>query len=63
MSFFFVHPFKRKQRDEQALVPLHEVPDNSSEGGEFLDDAIRMEDLSSTRTEETVAAGSPGILV
>jgi len=65
MLFSFLLPPKRKQREEHALVPIHElVPihallHNTAEGSEFLDDAIRMEDLLATRVEECVAAGSP----
>ncbi|MDO6435629.1 hypothetical protein Q4E93_33760 [Flavitalea sp. BT771] len=59
MHFFFFHPIKRSVVDEPVLVTSHELPRNTSEGSEFLDDAIRMEDLSLTHTEESVAAGSP----
>jgi hypothetical protein len=51
MNFFFLHPFKLKpveqQEEEHSLVALHETADqNSSEGGEFLDDALRIEDMA-----------------
>ncbi|HTI89955.1 MAG TPA: hypothetical protein VL727_05170 [Puia sp.] len=65
MLFSFLQPTKRKAREEHALVSIHElVPihallHSSSEGSEFLDDAIRMEDMSTTRCEECIAAGSP----
>jgi hypothetical protein len=60
MNFFFLHPFKLKLQEEHPLVALHETPDqNSSEGGEFLDDALRMEDMVLTPAENSVAAGSP----
>jgi hypothetical protein len=59
MHFFFLHPIKNNLRDKHELIAIHEPPRNTSEGGEFLDDAIRMEDLSLARTEESVAAGSP----
>ena len=59
MHFSFLHPFKIDLRDEHPLVDLHETPHNTSEGSEFLDDALRMEDLVWTPTEESVAAGSP----
>jgi len=59
MHFTFLHPFKLQLKDEQPMTVIHEVPDASCEGGEFLDDAIRMEDLPSGRSEECVAAGSP----
>jgi hypothetical protein len=59
MHFSFLHPFKLQLEDEHPLVAVHAVPQNTSEGGEFLDDALRMEDLILTPTEESVAAGSP----
>jgi len=59
MLFSFLHPFRSNPNDEPALVAIHDLPRNTSEGGEFLDDAIRMEDLTWTHTEECVAAGSP----
>ncbi|SKA44261.1 hypothetical protein SAMN04488128_106363 [Chitinophaga eiseniae] len=45
MHFTFLHPFKLKLHDDHSLVPLHTAPHNTDEGGEFLDDALRMEDL------------------
>lgn len=48
---------------EHGLVKLHEPPHNTSEGGEFLDDAIHMDELPVTLTEESVAAGSPRFLL
>jgi len=59
MHFFFLHPIKRNPMEEHVLVTTHQLPRNTNEGSEFLDDAIRMEDLSLTHTEECVAAGSP----
>ena len=60
MHFFFLHPFKIKQQEEHPLVALHETADqNTSEGGEFLDDALRMEDMVLTPAESSIAAGSP----
>lgn len=62
MIFFFLHPAGNNLRvppDEHQLVPLHEPPHNTSEGGEFLDDALRMDDEPVIYTEESVAAGSP----
>lgn len=37
--------------DKNILVPLHEQEHNTSEGGEFLDDAIRMNDELSMEQE------------
>lgn len=69
MRFSFIHPFKLDLRDGHTLVAkvtLHEPLHDSSEGSEFLDDALRMEDLSITpfaNTEESVATGSsPNLL-
>ena len=65
MLFSFLLPPKRKLHEKHALipinelVPIHGLPHNTSEGSEFLDDAIRMEEMSITRCEECVSAGSP----
>ena len=65
MRFSFIHPFKLNLRDSHtqvAEVTVHTSLHDASEGSEFLDDALRMEDLSITpyaNTEESVAAGSP----
>jgi hypothetical protein len=32
--------------DEHSLIPLHETRNNTYEGSEFLDDALRIEDQS-----------------
>jgi hypothetical protein len=64
MYFSFLHPtIKSRPKDERVLVTIHEHPRNTSEGSEFLDDAIRMEELTLTHTEECVAAGSPAHLL
>jgi hypothetical protein len=60
MHFSFIHPFKLNLRDGHTQVAeftLHEPLHDTSEGSEFLDDALRMEDLSITsyaNTEETL---------
>lgn len=62
MKFFFSHLFERNQKNEQdehAEVAIDESLHNITEGGEFLDDAIRMTEQPLTYTEESVAAGSP----
>jgi len=62
MHPFFFHPDTKDVKDpsdEPMLVRLHGTTYNTSEGGEFLDDAIRMEDLQMIHCEECVAAGSP----
>lgn len=62
MIFFFLHPVAHGPHvpsDEHQLVPLHEHPHNTNEGGEFLDDSLRMDDQQVVYTEESIAAGSP----
>jgi hypothetical protein len=63
MFLSFLHPFKIGLRDEHPLVAIHAAPRNTSEGSEFLDDALRMEDLVVTHIEESIAAGSPDRLL
>lgn len=59
MNFSFLHPFKLDLRDEQPPV-VHRIEEHdTSEGGEFLDDALRMEDVLLTPPEQSIAAGSP----
>ncbi|AXY73254.1 hypothetical protein D3H65_04355 [Paraflavitalea soli] len=62
MMFPFLHPVANGllvPSDEHQLVPLHDPPRNTNEGGEFLDDALRMEEQPIIYTEESIAAGSP----
>jgi hypothetical protein len=59
MQHFFLHPVLKDPAEDHALVPLHEPAHNTNEGSEFLDDAIRMEDLPIIYTEESIATGSP----
>lgn len=62
MIFPFLHPVANSLHvpsDEHQLVPLHESPHNTNEGGEFLDDSLRMEDQPVVYTEESIATGSP----
>jgi hypothetical protein len=63
MHFSFLYPVKSSPKDEPELVVIHQLSRNTSDGSEFLDDAIRMEDVLWTHTEECVAAGSPGNLL
>jgi hypothetical protein len=61
MNFFFFHIPVKNRKDEvhkQTLV-VDEEQHNITEGGEFLDDALRMKDQPLIYTEESVAAGSP----
>ena len=64
MKFFFSHLFERHQLsepDEHTVVVVDDSVHNITDGGEFLDDAIRMKEqpLMYTQTEESVAPGSP----
>lgn len=69
MRFSFIHPFKLNLRNEHAQIAeatTHQPWLDTNEGGEFLDDALRMEDMSSTpysNAEEGVAADSSLIVV
>lgn len=61
MNLFFLHPASRHSKVQLQEYPVvHTEPErNTNEGSEFLDDAIREEDVPLTYTEESVAAGSP----
>lgn len=50
MLFSYIHPFKlnlHKAHTQVAEATIHKPWHDTSEGSEFLDDALRMEDLSS----------------
>jgi hypothetical protein len=54
------HPTDPKEiSDEQTFDPLNDPGTYTSEGSEFLDDAIRMKDQPLQYTEESIAVGSP----
>ena len=59
MNFFFIHPAKNSEgaADEHILVPLQNHGHDLSEGSEFLDDAIRIEDLPESDMEENITDG------
>ena len=60
MNLFFLHPTTKdlkEQSDKHTLVHS-EPPHDMDEGSEFLDDAIRMEDLPLSYNEENVASES-----
>ena len=61
MNLFFLHPAPKnlkEQSDKHTLV--HNEPvQNADEGSEFLDDAIRMEELPLFYAEESAATESP----
>ena len=62
MNLFFLHLPVKKWKDEtykQTVIPHDDGVHNITEGGEFLDDALRMKDQPLMYTEESVAAGSP----
>jgi hypothetical protein len=60
----FLHTSKDELGDEHPLIATPEQRNrNTNEGSEFLDDSLRMEDLIMPRTEESVAAGTPNILL
>ena len=63
MRFTFLHPFKLKLPDEHTAIIVYAAQHDASEGGEFLDDALRTEDLALTPAEESIAAGSPANLM
>ena len=65
MNPFLLHPANRNLNEQSVKRPVvhNAPPHNTNEGSEFLDDAIRMEDLPLIYTEESVAAGSPYYLL
>jgi hypothetical protein len=59
MNLFNHHvPTPETELNEHPLLPLHEQEHNTSEGSEYLDDAIRMHDQPLMRNEDAVAAGT-----
>jgi hypothetical protein len=63
MHFPFSHPhpieFKDNCISEQIFDPVHDPNAYTTEGSEFLNDAIRMKDQPLQYAEESIAAGSP----
>ena len=60
----FIHTSKDELGNEHPLVATPEQRfRNTNEGSEFLDEALRMEDMFIPRTEECVAAGTPNNLL
>ena len=61
MNLFFLHPAIKREPAMPNNHPVvhYEPAHNTNEGSEFLDDAIRTEDLPIVYTEESIAAGSP----
>lgn len=49
MNIFFIHPFKIRREPVDKHSPVHRTPiHDTSEGSEFLDDAIYREDVQET---------------
>jgi hypothetical protein len=69
MHLFFLHPIQHSEPvEDHSIVLTHRPTDYSNEGSEFLDDELRTDDVPADdapadRTEETVAPGSPEILL
>jgi hypothetical protein len=59
MNFFFLRPPAKRWEDEPGSHTLITIqkPHNTAEGGEYLDDAIRMKDQPLIYTEESIASG------
>ncbi|WP_290796795.1 hypothetical protein [Flavihumibacter sp. UBA7668] len=56
----FIHGKEHSpDNSDHTVVIKDESKHFISEGGEFLDDAIRMADLPTVYTEESVAPGNP----
>ncbi|HEX6427545.1 MAG TPA: hypothetical protein VF008_07670 [Niastella sp.] len=65
-SFFLyqrVHNLSARSTEPHPVIKHHELHRDTSDGGEFLDDAIYLEDLPVTPAEVSVAAGSPDNLL
>lgn len=66
MNFFFSHATPKKMKDEPEEHPLviHETPHNTSDGSEFLDDAIRIEEqpLPEEENPETEMSSDASVL-
>jgi hypothetical protein len=68
MNVFPLHLPVKNQKDEpggHTVVPLHEDLHHIADGGEFLDDNIRMKEqpFILMRAEESIAPGSPDDLL
>jgi hypothetical protein len=62
MKFFFLHLSEKKKNDQQEdhpVVAVEESLHNITDGGEFLDDALRMIDQPLMYAEKSDAPGSP----
>ena len=54
MNIFSLHPGRKnvKEQSEEHPIIHYESSDNTNEGGEFIDDAIRMHEQPLEHTEE-----------
>ena len=62
MKFFLFHsPLQNPndKKNEEVLVAINELPHNTNEGSEFLDDGIRMKEQPLENPEERIATGYP----
>ena len=62
MNFSFSHQSEEQQKNQQdshTIAAVDESLHNITDGGEFLDDALRMIDQPLMYTKESVAPGSP----
>ncbi len=60
MNLFFLHPTNHdlKEPSDTHTLIHHEHPLYMDEGSEFLDDALRMEDLPFSSADENVSPES-----
>ncbi len=62
MNITFIHPFKIRLETRPAEdrdIFKHQSPHSSSEGSEFLDEGLRMEDYQVSYTEVSISPGNP----
>ncbi|NML21302.1 hypothetical protein HHL16_10485 [Pseudoflavitalea sp. G-6-1-2] len=59
LPFFHLHNDQLESSPDQHPVVHTEPAHNTSEGSEFLDDAIRMHEQPLMYTEVSVSAGGP----
>jgi hypothetical protein len=58
MQFSFIHPFKLRlpfEHTQESTATVHRYKHDESEGAEFLDDAVRHEELPVSYSIEDVA--------
>ena len=60
--FSFLHLLQPPSKNKETEIPnilLEEFDQNITDGGEFIDDSLRMIDQPLVYTEISVAAGNP----